>query len=748
MKKLATSSFEFEGMVWDVKTLLDEEDASLPAWEDGAELAVVGKATPRIDGLLRVSGRAIYTVDVQLPRMLHAAVLRSPYAHARVSALDLDAARRTPGVRAVVGPDDGFGTGSSPLSSEPLFAGAPIAAVAAETEDAARAGIEALRAQLEQLSFDVDLETALRELRFTTDPEERGRGEPEALAAADTRIEVEVETPFHIQSPLEPHAAVADWQPEHVTVWASTQEPFAIRDAIAKQYELHPTQVRVRSEYVGGGFGSKLGSGEESLLAVELSRLAGRPVRVVFTRHEEQQVGGHRPATRQTVRLGARPDGALVAGELEAVVGVGAKGGIPGVRIPILSLYAIENVQASTFPVRLNLRPANAFRAPGVVEGTTALEQAVDELAAAVGLDPFELRRRAHAETDPASGKPYSAKSLLACYERAAALAGWDERDTLRERSSDGLLRGMGCASQLWFGIGGPPAHCTIRLGGDGVAHVVTGIQDIGTGTLTSAQLVAAEELGIPLGMIRVSGGDTGTNVYGPAAGGSATTASVMPAVRAAAARVRRTVLELASDLFEVGVDDLILRDGRISSRDRALDEPYTSVTEHLGNATIDGSGSRGINETTHFVRTWGCQIAQVAVDPDLGRVIVERIWAVHDVGRIVNPLLAASQVEGGVLQGLGYALFEERVVDPTTGAPTNANFDDYKVPTIADTPEIVVEFIDHPDPFAANTGAKGLGEPPIIPTAAAIANAFAHATGRRCNAIPLTPARVLEALA
>jgi CO/xanthine dehydrogenase Mo-binding subunit len=275
----------------------------------------------------------------------------------------------------------------------------------------------------------------------------------------------------------------------------------------------------------------------------------------------------------------------------------------------------------------------------------------------------------------------------------------------------------------------------------------VTGIQDIGTGTLTTARLVAAEELGLQLERVRVVGGDTAPNLYGPVAGGSMTTPSVMPAVRSAAAKARKTLLQLASDVFEIAAEDLTVRGGRIRSRDGAIDADVTDVTAKLGDATIDGSGTRGPNPDGFRVQTFGCQIAQIAVDAAVGEVRVERIVAVHDVGRVVNPLGASSQVEGGVLQGMAFALSEELVIDPTTGVPVNPTLDDYKLPTIADVPEIVIDFAHHPDENLPNVGAKGLGEPPIIPTAAAIANAFKHATGRRCRALPLTRARVLEAL-
>ena len=749
MKKIRTGKVIYEGFEFAITAVYDDADEWLPAWDASAELAVVGKPTPRIDGPQRVSGAARFTVDIQLPRMLHAAVLRSPVANGRVLSLDLEAARAAPGVRAVVGPEDAIGQGRSPLETEPQYVGAPIAAVAAETLEQARNAVRQLAPRIDELPFEVDIDGALRAQRFTNEPSESVRGEPGAFESAEVRVELEIATQFQIQTPLEPHAAVADWQEGELTVWSSTQGIFQARDELAKRFGLDRAGVRVIADYIGGGFGAKIGAGTEGILAAELSRRARRPVSLVFTRREELLDGGHRAATRQTIRLAARKDGGLVSSELDCVIGMGASGGmVPMVHSPALSAYDCENAHTMRFPVKLNLRPVNAFRAPGYVEGTTGLEQAMDELAQALGIDPLDLRRLAHADRDQGTGRPYSAKSLLACYDRAAALSGWARRDALREQvSDDGLLRGLGCASQMWFGSSQSSA-CTIRVGADGIATVVTGTQDIGTGSFTLAQIVAAEELGLPLDRVRVTGGDTRPNVHAPTSGGSVTTASITPAVRSAAASVRRGLLDLAGEMYDISPDDLVLRDGRIQSVDGALDHPYTDLTSTFGSGTVDGSGARTLASADYSINTWGCQVAQVAVDPGLGTVIVERVWAVHDVGRIINPLTASSQVEGGILQGIGYALTEERVVDPTTGAPTNATLDDYKMLTIADTPSIIVEFINAPDTIAASTGAKGLGEPPIIPTAGAIANAFAHATGRRCHTLPLTPARVLEALA
>jgi CO/xanthine dehydrogenase Mo-binding subunit len=286
-----------------------------------------------------------------------------------------------------------------------------------------------------------------------------------------------------------------------------------------------------------------------------------------------------------------------------------------------------------------------------------------------------------------------------------------------------------------------------VRIGKTARPTVTVGLQDLGTGTQTACAIVAAERLGVPVGSVTVRAGDTALSGHGPFSGGSMTLASIAPAVRAAGHEVRTQLLELAADMFEISASDLTLADGEVRSVDGTLRHPITDVTGQLGNAWITGSGSRAPNPAGMAVNTWGCQIAQVAVDTATGEVRVERIVAVHDVGRVINSMGARSQVVGGILQGIGFALMEERIVDPTTGTIVNPGLEDYKVPTIGDLPEIVCELVDEPDPHLP-LGVKGLGEPPIIPTAPAIGNALSHALGVRLREAPYTPRRVLEALA
>ncbi len=723
------------------------EDDTTPEYAEGEELAVVGHPHARVSAAARVSGGARFISDIDLAGMVHAAVLRSPHANARVTALDRAAAEALPGVRAVIGPGDLPDRDGRPvLTDAPAYAGAAVAAVAADTPDQAERALEALAPEWEPLAFVVDIDEGLARQDFTEDPAETSRGDVDAaLEGAAAVVEREYRTPAQMQNPLEPHCAVAMWESGSLTVWSSTQGIFAARDELARAYDLEPDDVRVVCEYMGGGFGGKQGAGPEGFLAAELARRSGRPVRLVFTRRDEHTTVGHRAPTVQTYRIGADAEGRLLGIESSAVIGIGLHGWAFPVLNPAETLYECANVRSMVLPVKLNLGFSNAFRAPGVMEGTFGFEQALDELAEELGVDPLDIRLRNPATVEQGSGNPYTSKHLETCQRRAAELAGWADRDSLR--SEGRVRRGMGLASQIWWGGGGPPAHASVRLGKSARPTLVCGFQDIGTGTMTASAVIVAEALGVPVDAVRVQAGDTARSGYGPTSGGSMTLASVAPAVRSAAHEVRTQLLDLAADMFEIAASDLVLAGGHVSSRDGTLRHEITEITSKLGNSSLVGHGSRGPNPDGMRIHTFGCQVAQIAVDTLTGAITVERVWAVHDVGRIINPMGAISQVTGGVLQAIGFALTEERVVDPTTGTVVNAGLEDYKVPTMADTPEIVCEFVDSPDPHLG-LGIKGLGEPPIIPTAAAIGNAFAHATGVRLREAPYTARRVLEALA
>ena len=414
---------------------------------------------------------------------------------------------------------------------------------------------------------------------------------------------------------------------------------------------------------------------------------------------------------------------------------------------PTNTLYEIANVSSRSYKVVTNAGSLSAFRAPGYVEGAFALESAIDELAAAAGVDPLTLRRRhAGSAKDPLTGKRYSDKRLLECYRIGAQEIGWNRRRAGGTRgTAPHRRRGIGMASQIWGGGGGPPAYALVHFDSDGTVVLTTGTQDIGTGTRTILAQICADELGVELDDVRVRLGDT-AGPYGPISAGSLTLASVGPAVRLAARDAREQVLGAAAGVLETPKAELRLEAGSIVSKGART--PLGEVLGKVDNNTVIGKGIRFPNPDGLALKTFGAHFVELEVDVRTGEIFIDRVVAVHDVGRIVNPRTAASQVEGGVIQAIGFALSEERIVDRALGRVMNGNLEGYKIPTVRDVPKIVVKFVGKPDRRANNLGAKGLGEPPIIPTAAAIANAVANASGARVRHSPLTRARVLEALA
>ena len=740
MARLIRTEKEVEGRYTHQWVVVEGDDV-LDQWPAGPG-DVVGRPAPRQDGHQRARGQAIYTADLALPGMLHAAVLRSPYARARVKKLDLSGALELPGVFGAIGPAD-----CHVLQEEANFHGAPVAAVAAESLGKAREALARIEVEWEELEPLLDPEEAVRQKSFVDDePRRYERGDVDAaFADADVVVEAEYRTQTVLHNSMETHQSVCRWEGDTLEVYISTQYIWGVRDSIAGQLELPPDRVRVVCNYMGGGFGSKNSPGDYTYVAIALAGKTGRPVRCALTRREENLASGNRNATIQRLRAGARSDGTLVALEAEYVNAIGWSGFSGPTYGPMEMLYACENVRTLTYGAKLNLPPNAAFRAPGFVEGTFGLECVLDELAARLELDPLELRRRNHADNDLADGRPFSSKNLLECYKRADPH--WARREEVRARSNGPVRRGTGLASQIWYGGGGPPSYAWERVGSDGHVAVITAMQDIGTGTRTAMAQIAAEELGLPLERVRCELGDSARGPYASISAGSSTTPSMGPAVRAAAADAARQILEIAAQRYHLEERVLSLKDGNVVSADGGS-WPLEEVTGLLDDAQILGKGARGPNPAGMRVLTFGIQVADVAVDIETGEVKVDRIAAIHDVGRVINPLGAQSQVEGGIVQGVGHTLSEERLVDPATGRVLTQSLDAYKLPTIADVPELVVELLDIPDEHLTNLGSKGLGEPPIVPTAAAIVNAIRDATGADVRSLPVTREEMLRALA
>jgi CO/xanthine dehydrogenase Mo-binding subunit len=736
--RLIRTEKEVEGQYTEQWVVVDED--ALDQWPAGP-LTTVGRKVPRVDGLQRARGEAHYTADIQLPGMLHTAVLRSPYARARIERLDLEPARTLPGVRAVIGPSD-----LDQLTDEPGYVGHAVAAVAADTLSQAQAAVAAIAIDWEALEPLLDPDEAVRLESYTNDgPQTYERGDYDrGRAEADLVLEAEYRTQVVLHNSLETHQAICHWEEDGITIYISTQYIWGIRRDMAEHLGLPPDKVRVVCNAMGGGFGAKNGPGDYTRIAAELAKRTNRPVRCALTRREENIAAGNRNATIQRLSIGLKSDGTLTALGGEFVNAVGFSGWSMTTEGPMQMLYACDDVRTVNYGAKLNTPPNAAFRAPGFVEGTFALECLLDEAAAKLDLDPLELRRRNYADSDLLDDRPFSSKNLAECYRRAEPH--WAKRDEVRARSQGPWNHGIGLASQIWYGGGGPPSYAWIRLGADGRVQVVTAMQDIGTGTRTAMAQIAAEELGIPVSRVQVSLGDSARGPFASVSAGSSTVPSMGPAVRSAAADVKRQLLEIAAQRHHLEQRALDLRDGKIVSADGGS-WPLEEITGLLEDGQILGRGARGPNPTGMRVLTFGVQVAEVAVDVETGEVRVDKIVAIHDVGRVINRLGAESQVEGGIIQGIGHTLSEERIVDPATGSILTRTLDAYRMPTIADVPEIVTELIDVPDPHLTNLGSKGLGEPPIIPVAAAIANAIRDATGANVRSLPITREEMLRAL-
>jgi xanthine dehydrogenase YagR molybdenum-binding subunit len=733
LARLIRTEKEVEGRYTETWIVVEED--TLDPWPEGPRDSV-GRPATRIDGLQRARGEARYTADIQLPGMLHAAVLRSPYAHARVKRLDFEAARTAPGVRGVLGP----------IQDEIGYPGQAVAAVAADTLAQAEAALELVEVDWEELEPLLDPEEAVARDALVSDVRTAERGDVErGFAEADVVVEAEYCTQSVLHNSMETHQAICEWEArDRLTVYISTQFVWGIREQVAEHYDLPPDQVRVVCRFMGGGFGSKNSPDDYTYIAADLARETGRPVKCALTRRDENLAAGHRNATIQRLRAGARSDGTLTALEGDFVNSTGWGGWLSSTGGPMELLYGCENVRITERGAKLNSSPMKAFRAPGFVEGTFGLECLIDELAAKLDLDPLDFRRRNHSDHDAVDGRPFSSKNLLECYIRAQPH--WERREQVRASSAGPWKRGVGLASQIWYGGGGPPSYAWVRVGAHGRAVVVTAMQDIGTGSATAMAQIAAEELGLPVDHVDVSLGDTARGPYASISAGSSTIPSMGPAVRAAAADAARQIIEIAAQRFQLEERVLSLHGGQVVSADGGS-WPIEEITGLLEDGQILGKGSRGPNPTGMRVLTFGVQVAEVAVDVETGEVRVDRIAAIHDVGRVINPLGASSQVEGGIIQGLGHTLSEERLLDPRTGAVLTQTLDSYRMPTIADVPEIVTDLVDIPDAHLTNLGSKGLGEPPIVPTAAAIANAIRDATGADVRSLPITREEMLRAL-
>jgi xanthine dehydrogenase YagR molybdenum-binding subunit len=708
--------------------------------------------------------------------MLYGAVLRSPYPNAVVKSIDTRAAEGMPGVQAVL-------TGSSPEANPAWsypndvkgkifefrcrYEGEAIAAVAAETAYQAGDALGAVKVEFEVLQATVDELKALQPGaplvhdggNRVKPPERYQRGDVDrGFAEADVILEQTYRTECEIHTPLERHGCVAKWDRGQLTLWQSTQGVYRVQSQAADILGMPLSKVRVIGRYMGGGFGSKLQAEKETIIAALLAKKTGRPVKLFLSREETFIAAGNRPPANMRLKAGVKKDGTLTALDFTCVATSGAypAGGTGGIDWQIKDLYQCPNVRTELSDLYTNACPSRPFRAPGHPQGAWALEQMMDALAEGIGMDPVELRlKNIPAVSQARTGNPpYTSTGFRQCLTDGAKSFGWREvRSAIASSNKDRNWRkGVGMAGGMWVvGGGGPPATIIVKLFADGSVSLNMGASDIGTGTRTVMALVVSEELGVKPDLIDIDNADTATTQYATPSGGSKTVPTESPAVRAAAIHVKQQLLAMAAEELKEKPASLTMKGGTILSlADPSKKIKVTDVAGLKKQGLIVGIGYRGPNPANRAINPFAAQFCEVEVNIKTGEVRILRFLSANDSGRVMNRLTFDSQVIGGITMGIGLAMTEARILDRNqTGKIVSGNWHDYKIPTAMDVPADIVSVpIDSPDNEANTTGAKGLGEPVTIPTAAAVANAVYNATGLRLTSTPISPLVLRRALA
>jgi xanthine dehydrogenase YagR molybdenum-binding subunit len=686
-------------------------------------------AVKRLDAPDKVTGRAKYTYDITRPRMIYAKIARSPYPHARIVSIDLAAARNAPGVKAVL-------AWKQP-GAEVMYHGDPVAAVAADTEERAKDAVRLIRVQYQQLSHFATVEQAMEPgatVVFQGGNTRKGAAQEAGDLEAGFRqaahiVEQTYSTHVITHVCLETHAVVAEWEGEKLTVWLSTQAVHGTAQQFAQTLQIPQSNVRVITQYMGGGFGSKSQAGAEGYIAARLAKAASVPVKLTLDRKEEHLDTGNRPSATAHIRAGVSADGMLTAFDAQSW-GTGGAG--QGANFPLPYIYQFPNRRRVHTDVYINAGTQRPMRAPGHPQGCFLTEILMDELADRVKIDPVAFRvKNVPADAPNARWKTY--------LPEAARLFGWDKRHPTGDATPGPIKSGMGCSVHQWGGGGrGSQARCEINP--DGSVTMKIGTQDIGTGTRTIVALVTAETLGLPIADVTPQIGDTNYPFSG-GSGGSTTAASVSPAVRLAAGQALEALFAKVAASLGVNASTLVAANSRIQVKDNASRSlSWKEACRLLGTEPIaaDAQWQAGLSSSG----TSGVQFSEVEVDVETGIVKVKRILAMQDCGLIVDRLTAESQVYGGVIGSLNFALFEDRILDRVTGQMVNPNMEWYLLAGMSDVPKIEIHIVNQPE-----RGVVGIGEPPTVSTASAIANAVRNATGATIRSLPLQPYKILEAM-
>jgi xanthine dehydrogenase YagR molybdenum-binding subunit len=722
----------------------------------------IGKEMSRVDGVAKVTGQAKYAAEFKVPNLAYGFIVTGTIAKGTIQSIDTREAERAGGVIRVfthlntpkVGPPDEPDKAFRALQSDRiLFNAQPVALVVAEAYEQARHAARLVKVTYNAEQHTTDTEAVRTRARVPAReaPKPRGNAE-EAMRTAPAKVEAEFRIPIEHHNPMEPHAAIAFWQGDKLTIFDKTQEVYNVRAHLASTFGVPEENVNVVSPFVGGAFGSSLRPNYYPALTAMAARELKRPVKIVYTRTQMFTGHGYRPYTIQKIALGAEQSGKLTAMIHEAVHNTSSfEEFVDATTSFTRQVYACPNLSAPWKITDTDLNTPTWMRAPGAVSGMFALECAMDELAYKLKIDPLELRLINYADVDPESGKPWSSKALRECYRLGAEKFGWKNRKFEPRSMRDGRwLVGWGMATGVW-GAFQRNASARITLRADGTAHVTSATADIGPGTYTVMTMIAAEYLGVRPERVKFELGDT-KFPRAPQQGGSQTTSSVGSAVYGAALAIGAKLLTLAnqateSPLASASASDVEMLDGRLQLKSDP--SRFVSISD-----VMRRSGLREISETfesrpsperqKYGLLAHGAQFVAVKVDPDLGNVRVTRAIEVTACGKIINPLASHSQEIGGVVWGIGMALHEATEIDHRYGRIMNPNLQHYHVPVNADVHEIETMFVEEDDKIVNPLGVKGMGELGMVGIPAAIANAVFHATGRRVRELPITPDKLL----
>jgi xanthine dehydrogenase YagR molybdenum-binding subunit len=703
------------------------------AWPE--KPAVLSTRVKRLDGPDKVSGRAKYSFDINRPGMIFGKIVRSPHPHARVTAVDLGEARRAPGVKAVLVWKE---PGTTP-TSEVRYQGEPVAAVAAETEEQA---IDAAR--LVKVTYDVLQHVVTEAQSMASDAtvvfqggntrqgaaQEAGNPE-EGFKQAAHIVEQTYSTHVITHVCMESHGSVCEWEGDKLTAWISTQGVHASRQQFAEGLKIPQANIRCITQYMGGGFGSKVAVGPEGLICARLAQDSKLPVKLFLDRKEEHLDTGNRPSAFAKIRAGVSADGKLTAfdGQSWGTGGAGAASGFP---LPYI--YQFPNRRRVHTDVYINAGQQRPMRAPGHPQGCFLTEILMDELADRIRMDPVEFRIKNLPEASPnAAWGDY--------FAQGAKAFGWDKRHPTGDPTPGPIKNGFGVSAHQWGGGGrAGRAHCDITS--DGSVVMRAGTQDIGTGTRTIVAMLTAETLGLPVSAVRPEIGDTMYPACG-ASGGSTTAASISPAIRIAAGKALDQLFEKVAPQLGVSADMLVADAGRIHLKGASKGMTWKDACKLIGTEpiSVEAEWEAGLSSTG----TSGVQFTEVDVDVETGIVKVKRVLTVQDCGLIVDRLTAESQIYGGIIGSLNFALFEDRILDRVTGQMVNPNMESYLLAGMSDIPKIDIMLVD--TPLQRSRGVIGIGEPPTVSTASSIANAVRNATGATVRSLPLHPHRILAAI-